>query len=136
MGWQWKELLLARVDEARPEIHYTGIFWRQEADGCIDAVLSTRCSNSSRTTSSTPPVCMAMAPQWRQKGRRQQLRKELGLAQGGEVIVEDASDAIVLRTVDQVVARAQALSRKLVAGKAGATVKDFLADRAREAEAE
>jgi AbrB family looped-hinge helix DNA binding protein len=65
-----------------------------------------------------------------------ELRKKHGLAQGGEVIVEDAGDAIVLRTVDQVVARAQALSRKLVAGKTGASVDDFLADRAREAEAE
>ncbi len=64
------------------------------------------------------------------------LRRKHGLAQGGEVIVEDAGDAIVLRTVDQVVARAQALSRKLVAGKTGASVDDFLADRAREAEAE
>ena len=44
-------------------------------------------------------------------------------------------DAIVLRTLDQAVARAQVLSRKLVAGKAGASVDDFLADRAREAEA-
>jgi hypothetical protein len=52
------------------------------------------------------------------------------------VIVEDIGDAIVLRTLDQVVARAQVLSRKLVAGKAGASVDDFLADRAREAEAE
>jgi len=65
-----------------------------------------------------------------------ELRKKHGLAQGGEVIVEDAGDAIILRTVDQVVARAQALSRKLVAGKTGASVDDFLADRAREAEAE
>jgi len=65
-----------------------------------------------------------------------ELRKKYGLAQGGEVIVEDAGDAIVLRTVDQVVALAQALSRKLVAGKTGASVDDFLADRAREAEAE
>ena len=45
-------------------------------------------------------------------------------------------DAIVLRTLDQAVARAQVLSRKLVAGKAGASVDDFLADRAREAKAE
>jgi AbrB family looped-hinge helix DNA binding protein len=65
-----------------------------------------------------------------------ELRKKHGLAQGGEVIVEDAGDAIVLRTVDQVVARAQALSRKLVAGKTGASVDDFLAGRARDAEAE
>ena len=65
-----------------------------------------------------------------------ELRKKHGLAQGGEVIVEDIGDAIVLRTLDQAVARAQVLSRKLVAGKAGASVDDFLADRAREAEAE
>jgi hypothetical protein len=36
----------------------------------------------------------------------------------------------------QVVARAQALSRKLVEGKTGSSVGDFLSDRAREAEAE
>jgi AbrB family looped-hinge helix DNA binding protein len=65
-----------------------------------------------------------------------ELRKKHGLAHGGEVIVEDAGDAIVLRTLDQVVARAQTLSRKLVAGKAGASVDDFFLDRAREADAE
>jgi bifunctional DNA-binding transcriptional regulator/antitoxin component of YhaV-PrlF toxin-antitoxin module len=64
------------------------------------------------------------------------LRKKHGLGQGGEVIVEDAGDAIVLRTVDQVVARAQELSRKLVGVNAGASVDDFLLDRAREASAE
>ncbi len=65
-----------------------------------------------------------------------ELRRKHGLAQGGEVIVEDTGDAIVLRTLDQVVARAQALSRKLLAGREGASVDDFLADRRREAEAE
>jgi bifunctional DNA-binding transcriptional regulator/antitoxin component of YhaV-PrlF toxin-antitoxin module len=64
------------------------------------------------------------------------LRKKHGLIKGGEVIVEDIGDAIMLRTFDQVVARAQALSRKLVEGKAGASVDDFLSDRAREADAE
>lgn len=64
------------------------------------------------------------------------LRRKHGLAKGGEVIVEDLGDAIVLRTLDQVVSRAQALSRVLVAGKPGATVDDFLAEREREAEAE
>ncbi len=63
-----------------------------------------------------------------------ELRRKHGLAQGGKVIVEDIGDAIVLRTLDQVVARAQALSRKLVAGKTGASVDDFLANRARAAE--
>ena len=65
-----------------------------------------------------------------------ELRKKHGLAQGGDVIVEDIGDAIVLRTVNQVVARAQAMSRRLVAGKTGASVEDFLTDRAREAKAE
>jgi len=64
------------------------------------------------------------------------LRKKHGLAHGGEVIVEDAGDAIILRTLDQVVARAQALSRKLVAGQPDASVDDCLADRARDAETE
>jgi len=65
-----------------------------------------------------------------------ELRKKHGLAQGGEVILEDIGDAIVLRTLAQVVARAQAHSRKLAAGQSGASVDDFLADRAREAEGE
>ena len=64
------------------------------------------------------------------------LRRRHGLAQGGEVIVEDLGDAIVLRTLDQVVARAQALSKKLTVGKTGVLVDDFLAERARAAEAE
>ncbi len=65
-----------------------------------------------------------------------ELRKKHGLLHGGELIVEDAGDAIVLRTVDQAVARAQSLSRRLVAGQTGTSVEDFLADRAREAKAE
>ena len=64
------------------------------------------------------------------------LRKRHGLANGGEVIVEDMGDAIVLRTLDQVVTRAQELSRRLIEGKNGASVDDFLAERVREAEAE
>ena len=58
-----------------------------------------------------------------------ELRKKHDLAQDGEVIVEDAGDGIILRTIDQVVARAQALSRKLVAGRTDPSVEDFLADR-------
>jgi AbrB family looped-hinge helix DNA binding protein len=65
-----------------------------------------------------------------------ELRRKHGLVQGGEVIVEDTGDAIVLRTLDQVVARAQVLSRKLVEGKIGSSVDEFLLDRAREADAE
>ncbi len=64
------------------------------------------------------------------------LRKRHGLGNGGEVIVEDVGDAIVLRTLDQVVARAQDMSRRLIGGHVGASVEDFLADRAREAKRE
>lgn len=64
-----------------------------------------------------------------------ELRKRHGLTHGGEVLVENLGDGIVLRTLDQVVTRAQDLSRRLVAGKTGASVDDFLADRAREADA-
>ncbi|MGE0222418.1 MAG: AbrB/MazE/SpoVT family DNA-binding domain-containing protein [Acetobacteraceae bacterium] len=58
-----------------------------------------------------------------------EFRRRHGLDAGGEVIVEDTGDAIILRTVDQVVNQAQALSRRLVAGKTGSSVDDFLADR-------
>jgi bifunctional DNA-binding transcriptional regulator/antitoxin component of YhaV-PrlF toxin-antitoxin module len=64
------------------------------------------------------------------------LRRKYGLARGGEVVVEDLGDAIVLRTLDQVVARAQELSRKLIEGKTGASVDDFLAERGQQADAE
>lgn len=64
------------------------------------------------------------------------LRRRHGLGNGGEVIVEDVGDAIVLRTLDQMVARAQALSRKLVGDKASSSVEDFLADRIHEADGE
>jgi len=42
----------------------------------------------------------------------------------------------VLRTLDQVVARAQATSRRIAEGQPGASVDDFLAERQREADAE
>ena len=51
-----------------------------------------------------------------------ELRRKYGLAQGEEVFVEDSVDAIVLRTLDQVVARAQRWSRRLVADEAGGSV--------------
>jgi len=64
------------------------------------------------------------------------VRKRLGLASGGAVLIEETDDGVVLRTVAQAVARAQAMSKRFTAGKAGATVDDFLAERRREASAE
>lgn len=62
------------------------------------------------------------------------IRAKHGLAEGGEVIVEEMGDAIVLRTLDGTVTRAQAISRRLVAGRRAASVDDFLAERRREVE--
>lgn len=64
------------------------------------------------------------------------IRRRHGLGKGGEVLIEDRGSEIVIRTLNQAVARAQEISRKLMAGKEGASVDDFLADRRREAEAE
>lgn len=64
------------------------------------------------------------------------IRKRYGLSKGGEVLVEDRGTEIVLRTVSQTVAQAQALSRKLLVGKEGADLSSFLAGRRRDAEAE
>ena len=61
------------------------------------------------------------------------IRKRHGLAAGGDVVIDDTGDAIVIRTVAQVVANAQAISRRLLAGKPDETVDDFIADRRREA---
>ena len=64
------------------------------------------------------------------------VRRRHGLGHGGEVMIEDLGDTIVLRTVDEVVARTQAVAQRLVEGKQGASVDDFLADRRCESERE
>ena len=55
-----------------------------------------------------------------------------GLENGGDVVIEDTGEAIVLKTMRQVILEAQALSRELLQGKPDASVDDFLADRRRE----
>ncbi len=59
------------------------------------------------------------------------IRKRLGLAGGGAVYVEETDDGIVLRTVEQAVARAQAISRALLDGKEAGTVAEFIDERRR-----
>ena len=63
-------------------------------------------------------------------------RKAIGLERGGDVVVELAGKEIRIRTMDEVVHRAQELTRQLLAGGATASVDGFLAERGREAEAE
>ena len=57
------------------------------------------------------------------------IRKRLGLSAGGALLVEETSDGIVLRTVAQSIARAQALAREYTADKPDASVDAFLASR-------
>jgi bifunctional DNA-binding transcriptional regulator/antitoxin component of YhaV-PrlF toxin-antitoxin module len=60
------------------------------------------------------------------------IRKRYGLAKGGDVIVEDTGDAIVIRTLDQLVHRAQAMASAMV-NQRPASVDDFLTDRRKDA---
>ena len=56
------------------------------------------------------------------------IRKRLGLESGGAVLVEETADGVVLRTVDQTIARAQAIAKKY-ASHPEASVDAFLANR-------
>ncbi|EZP50463.1 MULTISPECIES: AbrB/MazE/SpoVT family DNA-binding domain-containing protein [Sphingomonas] len=59
------------------------------------------------------------------------IRKRLGLVDGGAVYLDETADGVVLRTVSQIVAQAQALARPY-RDTPGASVEDFLASRAGE----
>lgn len=54
------------------------------------------------------------------------LRKKLGLTSAGSVLIDETEDGLVLRTVEQSVARAQALFAKFSEGKPEMSVDDFL----------
>ncbi|KQM36572.1 AbrB family transcriptional regulator [Sphingomonas sp. Leaf10] len=56
------------------------------------------------------------------------IRKRLGLEAGGAVLVEETADGVVLRTVGQAVAKAQAIAKRY-AQQPDASVDAFLAAR-------
>lgn len=56
------------------------------------------------------------------------IRKRLGLEAGGVVLVEETPDGVVLRTVEQAVAKAQAIAKRY-AQQPDASVDAFLAAR-------
>jgi bifunctional DNA-binding transcriptional regulator/antitoxin component of YhaV-PrlF toxin-antitoxin module len=58
-----------------------------------------------------------------------ELRRRLGLIDGGELLIEERTDGLILRTVKQSVAHAQALARQYTAHKAEASVEAFLVNR-------
>jgi len=58
-----------------------------------------------------------------------EFRRAVGLERGGDVVVELDGNDIRIRTIDEAVARAQAMSRRLLAGKRSVSVDDFLKER-------
>jgi AbrB family looped-hinge helix DNA binding protein len=65
-----------------------------------------------------------------------EFRRAVGLDRGGDVVVELDGREIRIRTLDEVVDHAQALSQRLLRGKRDTSVDSFLAARRREAERE
>ena len=63
-------------------------------------------------------------------------RKAIGLDHGGTVIIELVGREIRIRTLDEVIAEVQALTRRLLGDKPEASVDAFIAERHREAERE
>jgi AbrB family looped-hinge helix DNA binding protein len=61
------------------------------------------------------------------------LRRALGLERGGDVVVELDGRDIRIRTIDEVVRRAQALTRQLLGGRQETSVEAFLLERRRHA---
>jgi AbrB family looped-hinge helix DNA binding protein len=57
------------------------------------------------------------------------IRKRLGLAGGGALLVEETDDGVILRTVAQSIAHAQALAKQYTEGKENASVDAFLSRR-------
>lgn len=64
------------------------------------------------------------------------MRAAAGLQAGEEVVLELVDGELHVRSLAQTMARARTMVRQLIAGKSGATVDDFLADRRREVERE
>jgi AbrB family looped-hinge helix DNA binding protein len=61
-----------------------------------------------------------------------EMRRAIGLERGGDVVIELAGREIRIRPIDEVVAQAQAMTRRLLHGKE-ASVEDFIAERRKEA---
>ena len=60
-------------------------------------------------------------------------RAEIGLPRGGDVVIELVGRELRIRTLDEIVAQAQALTKQLLGDKPEASVEAFLAERRREA---
>lgn len=61
-----------------------------------------------------------------------EVRKRLGLLEGGDLVMEETPDGLVLRTAAQSVAHAQAIAHRYLADRPDVSVDDFLAKRRKE----
>lgn len=57
------------------------------------------------------------------------LRRRLGLVEGGAVFLEETEDGIVLRTAAQAVAHAQAIAKRFASSGNQVSVSGFVAQR-------
>ena len=57
------------------------------------------------------------------------VRRRMGLSEGGALLVEETPDGLILRTLEQAVAHAQALARRYTADNPNASVDAFLLNR-------
>jgi AbrB family looped-hinge helix DNA binding protein len=60
------------------------------------------------------------------------IRKRLGLTAGGALLIEETADGVILRTVAQSIAHAQALAKKYTGDSVDASVDAFLSRRREE----
>ncbi len=57
------------------------------------------------------------------------VRKRLDVSEGGELVMEETADGLVLRTVAQSVGHAQSIARRHLADRPDVSVDDFLSRR-------
>jgi AbrB family looped-hinge helix DNA binding protein len=58
-----------------------------------------------------------------------EVRKRLGLSEGGDLLMEETPDGLLLRTAAQSVARAREIARRYLADRSDLSVDAFLATR-------
>ena len=58
-----------------------------------------------------------------------EVRSRMGIPEGGELLMEETQNGLVLRTVAQAVAHAQAIALRYTASNPNASVDAFLAQR-------
>jgi AbrB family looped-hinge helix DNA binding protein len=57
------------------------------------------------------------------------IRKRMGLISGGQILVEETDEGVILRTTAQAVAHAQAFAKRFTGDRDDASVDAFLAAR-------